>query len=160
MGVLVAVVIVVALVILILMTRPALGKGMVLKDVPFREQILGASQKAGVDPCLVAAVVKTESSFRKMARREEPRLKDASIGLMQVLLKTARDFRPNITEVQLFDPQTNLDIGSEIIAWLSKQGVPLPDRIDAYNIGIGAFQKGRSNLVYRDRVLKFMKEVC
>ena len=118
-------------------------------------------------PCLLAAVVRQEANFDKNAIRHEPSLGTgpdglpaASIGLAQVLVSTARDFRPGIGRPELFGVKTNLEVAAELISWLNKNGVTMPLGIDAYNMGIGNFRRGNRNFYYRDRVIRFKEELC
>lgn len=126
------------------------------ESIPFREIFISAGSKHGVNPCLLAAVAKVESSFNPRAVNSA----DPSYGIMQFLLPTARDFKPDVTIEELFEPAIAIPLGAKFIRWLESQAVVMPDGIDAYNVGIGNFRKGRRNLRYRDRVLASIKEVC
>ena len=135
-------------------------------SIMFRELIIQQSTAQGLDPCLVAAVIRVESSFRPDALREEGHLNkvdgqpDASVGLMQVLVSTARDFDKSATRASLMDAETNISIGTQFLAWLSRQGVVFPEGIDAYNVGLGNFRKGRRNSEYTRRVHAALEDVC
>lgn len=154
----IVVIIVIAVVILAAISIARAGSRLE-ETVPFRDLIERQARAHGIDPCLLAAVVKVESNFRPDAVRQEPRINDASYGLGQVLLSTARDFE-DVSAQDLLDPETNLRIASKVLRWLRQNGVPLPDGVDAYNMGIGAFRRGRRNLTYRQRVLEAMTQVC
>lgn len=166
-----AVVVSVAVVLLIVLAAVGVVRaagGRSLPDtVPFGAEIEAAARRFGVDPCLLAAVVRQESNFDKNAIRHEPSLGTgpdglpaASIGLAQVLVSTARDFRPGIGRPELFGVKTNLEVAAELISWLNKNGVTMPLGIDAYNMGIGNFRRGNRNFYYRDRVIRFKEELC
>lgn len=89
-----------------------------------------------VDPRLVKALVRKESNFDPNAIRGEPQLGDASIGLMQILLSTARRYAPGITVDELKDPATNLDLGTRYLAeLLAKGGGDWWRAVSAYNGG-------------------------
>ena len=63
--------------------------GFVNEDL-FDELIWSHGQGANVDPLLIKAIIAQESGFRPQAQRAEPRINDASRGLMQILYATAR----------------------------------------------------------------------
>lgn len=94
--------------------------------------------KYGVDPSLVKAIIKNESNFNPMAYRHEPHINDTSWGLMQVLLKTAREVSGNssLTATELIKPEINIDVGTKYIAkQLSRYNQSVKDAIAAYNAG-------------------------
>ena len=96
-----------------------------------------AARKYNVEPALIKAIIKVESSYNPMAFRREPHIKDTSWGLMQVLLKTARWItkNPKLTAKELLNPKTNVDIGTRYLAYLLKKYRNLKDAIAAYNAG-------------------------
>ena len=159
-----------AVILFILLAAVGVARGgsrAIRSGVPFRQVIEAAARKYGVDPCLLAGIVRQESNFQPDAIRLEPRLGTgpdglpaASIGLAQVLVSTARDFRPGISRAALFDPRTNLEVAAELLRWLKRNGVPMPTGVDAYNMGLGNFRNGRRNLKYRDRVVGFREDYC
>lgn len=79
-----------------------------------------------VDPMMLRAMVEIESARDPRAVRAEPHIGDASVGLMQTLVGTARWLyddigdrkfaRPDFTS--LLDPQTSLYFGARYVAWL------------------------------------------
>jgi hypothetical protein len=103
---------------------------------PYDGAIATAASAYGVDPALIKAIISQESNWSPTAYRAEPRINDASYGLMQVLLATARatSSNPSLTAAQLLIPEINLDIGSKFLAaQLTRFGYP--DGISAYNAG-------------------------
>lgn len=111
------------------------------------------SRERNLDPALVAAVIDVESGWIPSAVNPG----DPSYGLMQVMVPTAREVRPGTTREDLMDPDINVEVGTAYLARLRDHyGVPLPFRVDAYNIGPGAYRQGRMNRQYRDRVLERM----
>jgi soluble lytic murein transglycosylase-like protein len=60
----------------------------------------------GLDPELAFRVVRLESNFNPRAVSPV-----GALGLTQLMLPTAKYFRPNVTREQLFEPKTNLHIG-------------------------------------------------
>lgn len=113
-----------------------------------------------VDPCLIAGIIQKESSFNANAERFEPKLNESSVGLMQLLLSTARQYEPDIGRVQLFDPETNIRIGCRHLLWHMQRGFKFPEQVDVYNVGIGNYRKGVRNADYRTKVIAFMKGAC
>ena len=97
-----------------------------------------ASRKYGVDPNLVYAIIKQESKFSEVAIS-----KSKAKGLMQILDSTAKDMSKYIEEIDsknidLFDPKTNIFIGTKYISYLLnhfKGNYYLT--VAAYNAGLG-----------------------
>lgn len=89
--------------------------------VYYRESIVRWSREHGLDPWLVAAVVRVESNFSPTAVSSR-----GARGLMQLLPETAqwvaqqsgdRDFFPDL----LFDPDVNLRLGTRYLAQLMQE---------------------------------------
>ena len=103
--------------------------------------ILEISERHGVDPCLVKAVIWRESRFRPYARGTS-----GEIGLMQIMPdKAVSDWarkhrRPDLLKGSLFTPRLNIEIGTWYLAralrrWSSyKDGETLA--LCEYNAGI------------------------
>jgi transglycosylase-like protein with SLT domain len=113
--------------------------------------IQAASVRFGVPVSLIKAIIGQESAFRPTAYRAEPAIGDASIGLMQILLSTAKGegYTGNAGIASgltgLFDPATNIMFGTSYLATcLSRTNGLIPSAISAYNggfrpdIGFGA----------------------
>jgi Transglycosylase SLT domain len=95
-----------------------------------------------VRPELIKAIVAAESGFNPAAVRGEPQVGDASIGLMQVLVATARNlgYSGEIGEAAkltgLFRPDANLYVGTKYLDQLLKQtNGDVDATISAYNGG-------------------------
>ena len=80
-----------------------------------------------VDPIMLQAMTEIESSRNPMAMRAEPQIGDASIGLMQTLMKTskwlyddmgARKFGEPTAE-RLFNPEVSMYFAGQYIKWLA-----------------------------------------
>lgn len=108
---------------------------------PFDADILSAAQRYVVDPALIKAVIASESSWNPGALRVEAQINDASYGLMQILLGTARGMLPGVTPSDLFIPSTNIDLGSRYLASMLQQ-FGYPDGVAAYNAGPGNVSRG------------------
>jgi soluble lytic murein transglycosylase-like protein len=108
----------------------------------------------GVPVSMALAYVEVESSFDPTARRFEPRLNEASWGLMQVLESTARDRGWTGAPTDLWVPEIGMRIGLAHVAWtrdyLAAAGVePTPVAVaQAYNVGAPGYVRGRRNPDY------------
>lgn len=84
----------------------------------------------------VYAVIMTESSGRDNAYRAEPQIGDASYGLMQLLLRTARGLGYEGPPAGLFDVETNVRLGTTLLGQLRARHGDDFDRVySAYNSG-------------------------
>lgn len=103
-------------------------------------------------PLVLAIAAHESGGFCPWATRGEPQIGDASIGLMQVLVSTARangytgivgswDNTTN-TGTGLYDPATNLRYGVAYLAGLLKStGGDIERTVAAYNAGLGHSQR-------------------
>lgn len=119
--------------------------------------VIEAANRYSVDPALVMAHIKAESSWNPSAYRPEPQINDASWGLMQVLLATAKKVSGNnkLTASELLKPETNIDIGTKYIAQqIQRYSGNIKDAIAAYNAGSARrkFDGSYINQPYVDRV--------
>ncbi len=88
-----------------------------------------------VELALIKAIMAQESSFRANAVRFEPRLRDASYGLMQLLSGTAKDLGYAGHPLGLLDPATNIFYGVRYLKQLMGRYAQIEDVIAAYNAG-------------------------
>lgn len=103
---------------------------------PYDDLIVAIAGSNLVDPMLVKAVISAESGWNPTAYRAEPQINDASYGLMQILLATARGLQPSVTAEQLADPSVNIALGTRYLAQqLNRFGYPAA--LAAYNGGPG-----------------------
>jgi len=92
-----------------------------------------ASDRYGVDPDLVRAVIKVESDFNSSARSHK-----GAQGLMQLMPETAR--LHNVRDV--YDPEGNIDGGvRHLKLLLGRFQGDLPLTLAAYNAGLKAVEK-------------------
>ena len=76
------------------------------------EIIIEAGKKYNIDPSIIAAIIVTESSANPKAVS-----KGGDYGLMQIRWKVHRRSYPQLkTATDLFNPRTNVFIGTEIFA--------------------------------------------
>lgn len=84
----------------------------------------------------IKAWIQTESSGRPNAYRAEPKIGDASYGLMQLLTQTARGLGYGGPPEGLYDPATNIFYGTKLISQLrSSYGDDVRRVYSAYNSG-------------------------
>lgn len=90
----------------------------------------------GVPETWIRAIIQTESSFDPNAFRAEPRINDASRGLMQLLLRTAQGLGFTGPAADLFDPDVNVNFGTKLLAQLRASYGDDAQRVySAYNSG-------------------------
>lgn len=115
----------------------------------------------GFSPASVMATCEVESAFNEHAYRFEPRLGEASFGLMQVLESTARSLGWQGTDLtELYDPTRNLTLGMRylrqgwdyLLTHLGRRPTPA-EWTSGYNEGYGAAARGRPDPDYADKWL-------
>jgi len=110
--------------------------------MPYGKLIHEKSQKYGVDPALVAAVIEQESSFKPRARSQA-----GARGLMQLMPETGRDMGAQ----NLYDPNQNIDAGVRYIKYLNARfHGDLKKTLAAYNAGEGNVQRYRGIPPFRE----------
>ena len=117
-------------------------------------------RKYNVEPALIKAHIKQESNWDVNASRYEAHKKDASWGLMQLLLTTARGVLgdPNLTTTQLIQPRVNIEAGTKLIADNWRRWGNIRDAIAAYNAGSPRLDPTTGKYVnskYVDNVTKY-----
>lgn len=119
------------------------------------DAVMKASKQYGIEPALILAHMKRESDFSPFAIRIEPQINDASVGLMQVLVKTAQ-WQMNdtsITREQLYDIQFNVNVGTKYIAYNMKRyngsanETNLKKAIAAYNAGSARYKNDGATFI-------------
>lgn len=102
-----------------------------------------------VDPEMLVAMASIESNFNPMAMRFEPHIGDASIGLMQTLLSTARWLATDMNYTaygvpslsDLMKPEISMYFGGAYVNWLRTwKGITHDEQwiVMSYNGGPGA----------------------
>lgn len=111
------------------------GRGGFLPLAPGRieELIRSASQRYGVDPHLVRAIIKVESDFDARARSDR-----GAQGLMQLMPETARLHKVS----NAYDPDENIEGGVRHLRFLlDRYNGDLRLTLAAYNAGVKAVEK-------------------
>jgi hypothetical protein len=121
------------------------------------KSILGYSERYGVDPRLVIALIITESGFRPTATS-----RTGAMGLCQLMPRTARGMGVS----NAYDPEQNIEASVRLIrGHLDKYG-DLKLALSAYNAGPGAVKKHggvppyRETRNYIEKVSRIYKALC
>ena len=121
------------------MTPPEAGRA-------YAVYVAAAADRHGIPANLIWAVMAQESNFRPTAYRHEPKIRDGSHGLMQVLYRTARSLgyqgeRGEAGKLTgLFDPATNINLGAMLLADNLDLTKSLEGAVSTYN---GGFRPGQ-----------------
>lgn len=116
--------------------------GRFARENEFDNFVRGAVDAAGSWPiskdrafALVKGIIGAESSFNPRAVRGEPQIGDASMGLMQLLISTARSLGFTGDPQLLYDPATNVHFGAKLLRGLLVRAGSEDGAISAYNGG-------------------------
>jgi soluble lytic murein transglycosylase-like protein len=131
----------------------------VLSPESLEPVITEIASKYTIEPALIKAVIKTESNWDVNASRFEAHKGDASWGLMQLMLATAKDVlkNPNLTTTQLIQPKVNIEAGTRLISQNLNRWGSLKNAVAAYNAGSPRLKSGTSEYVNQHYVDKVMK---
>jgi len=117
--------------------------------LPFEASIRRWSAKAGVDPMLVAGLIRQESAFEPEARSGK-----SAIGLMQLIGPTARRLakqeKIRYSHASLADPDYNVRLGTVYVAGLEKQFGNSESALAAYNAGEDRVTLWTAGQTYRE----------
>jgi soluble lytic murein transglycosylase len=95
------------------------------------------AKAVNLDPYLVMALIRQESAFHVNARSGAK-----AMGLMQILPSTARTVDRRVNRNQLFDPETNVRLGTQYLArGIKKFDGNIHMTLAAYNAGGGIIGK-------------------
>lgn len=110
----------------------------------YSEYVSKYSQEYGVEEDLIYALIKAESNFVPNAISS----KNAK-GLMQLMYSTAEEIANKneieLTEENILDPDTNINIGTKYIATLLEKYECIEVALAAYNAGSGNVDKWINN---------------
>ncbi len=112
--------------------------------VPYGELIFAVAERHGLNPDLVAEVVRAESAFNADAISHK-----GAQGLMQLMPATAERF--GLQGAQVFDPASNLDAGGRYLRFLADRfDDELPLILAGYNAGEGTVARYKGVPPYRE----------
>lgn len=127
----------------------------------YEDIIESASKSYQIPPEVIKGVIKVESNWDPNAKRYESHINDTSLGLMQILVKTARAVagNPSLTSAQIIQPTLNIMLGTKYLREQLNRYGKLEDTLAAYNAGsVKKTSTGEYiNKVYVDRVMKWIK---
>mgnify|MGYP004599763549 FL=1 len=110
----------------------------------YEDYVYKYSEENNIDPYLTFAIIKAESNFNK-----DSRSKSNAKGLMQLMDATAEEIAKKLNmpeEINLFDAEINIRLGTNYIATLLKYyNNNLYLALSAYNAGIGNVNKWIEN---------------
>ena len=128
---------------IILAATPATLARRTLYPVRHAQDIQSSATRHGVDPLLVAAVIKCESNWDENAQSSA-----GALGLMQVMPQTSSELaRMGLVDsdtydpTNLLDPATNIEYGTAYLAFLQKNLSSTDEVIAAYNAGMGKVEE-------------------
>ena len=133
-------------------------------DVPLTEDlqdiIIDISEKRGVDPALVIAVIEKESGYKPDASGDNGR----SQGLMQIWRSFHEQRMEKLGAVNLYDPRDNVIVGIDILAEKLEKYEDAEKALIAYNAGdAGAkkhyFSKGVYSNSYSLAVMEIAEKI-
>lgn len=125
-----------------------LGMGWWFHPPPYAAEIQWSACRHHIDPRILAAIVRVESRYNAKALRREKKVRDWSVGLMQVRVGTAKWLGFHGDEFELMTPETNLRYGAMYLEKLVRRYGS--GAISAYNAG----KPCRCNQRYVSLVLK------
>ncbi len=115
----------------------------------YKSQVYESARHYDIDPLLIFSIIKAESKFNPSAISNR-----GAKGLMQIMDQTGQWAATELklsgfTTDQLFDPKTNIELGSWYVAKLLKQyDGDISTLLAAYNAGTGNVYKWRNNTEY------------
>jgi soluble lytic murein transglycosylase len=117
--------------------------------MPFKSAIRQWSAHAGVDPMLVAGLIRQESAYEENARSNQ-----GALGLMQLEPKTARllarQAKIRYSRARLFEADYNVRLGTLYLAGLRKQFGSIESALAAYNAGEDRVIEWTDGQTYRE----------
>ena len=117
--------------------------------LPFERSIHRWSAKSGLDPMLVAGLIRQESSFDPDSRSGAN-----ALGLMQLLPKTGRRManqaKIRYSQSRLFDPDYNIRLGTIYLAGLLRDFGSVEAALAAYNGGEDRVTFWKAGQSYRE----------
>jgi soluble lytic murein transglycosylase-like protein len=131
-------------------------------DSDFDSIVATAADAWDVEPALIKGIIAAESEFKPTAYKSEPQIGDASYGLMQLLYGTAKLLGYSGATGGLYDPTTNIRLGTRYLADLIKTarngGYGVDSAISAYNAGFSAARDGDGKRTTNDPGAPFVNQ--
>ena len=125
------------LVVALLATRPPQQPPPLAEGQSLRFMATSAALTHHLPPSLVHRVVEIESAWNPRAIKYEPKVRAATIGLMQIFPSTA-----GLSAAQLFKPEANLTAGCRYLAaCIRAAGGSIRRGLICYNGGAGCLKK-------------------
>lgn len=117
------------------------------RPVQYVDIVQKYAEENKIDPLLSLSIIKVESNFNKDAKSNV-----GAVGLMQLMPDTAKSLNEikntHFTEEDLNDPEKNIEMGSEYMAYLINHFNNKDLAFAAYNGGIGNVNSWLSNEAY------------
>ena len=125
--------------------------------LPYAEQIRNAARRQGLDPMLVAGLIRQESAFQPGSVS-----KAKAIGLMQVMPGTgkilAKQLNVPFKKQRLFEPEYNLQLGTKYLANLIAMFGGEEPAIAAYDAGENRIASWQAQRKY-DEMPEFIESI-
>ena len=125
--------------------------------MPFAEEIRAAAERQGLDPMLVAGLIRQESAFQPRSVSHA-----RAIGLMQVLPSTgrrlARELHIPYSRSRLFQPDYNLRLGTKYLADLVAMFGSEEPALAAYDAGEDRIAGWQAERKY-DEMAEFIESI-
>ena len=122
--------------------RDQMMKKLYKKD--YSEYVSKYAEEYGVEENLIYAIIKAESNFNPNAVSTQK-----AKGLMQLIDSTAEEVasknKIELTDESIFDPETNINLGTKYIAILLEKYECIEVALAAYNAGSGNVDKWIAN---------------
>ena len=120
----------------------------ILYKKEYSEYVSKYAEQYGVEENLIYALIKAESNFNPNAVSHQN-----AKGLMQLMYSTAQELankcQINLTEVNILDPDININLGTQYIATLLDKYECMEVALAAYNAGSGNVDKWIKNGVIK-----------
>ena len=131
-------------------------------DSDFDSIVATAADAWDVSAPLIKGIIAAESEFKPTAYKAEPQIGDASYGLMQLLFGTAKLLGYSGATSGLYDPTTNIRLGTRYLADLIKtasdRGYGVDSAISAYNAGFSGSRAGDGKRTTNDPGSPFINQ--
>ncbi|MEE2671212.1 MAG: lytic transglycosylase domain-containing protein, partial [Bdellovibrionota bacterium] len=126
----------------------------ILFPTPYFHQIKKEIDKE-FDPVIALSLIRQESGFNRRARSRV-----GARGLMQLMPATARRFKRRLKTSHLYNPSTNINIGTKYFNnLLNRYDNNLVYSLAAYNAGEHRVDRWQSDFLSNDSILKDIENI-